>query len=74
MENHTKSHKRLTEICDPHDYSEMDEEINHPVEFLKNNLYEKADSYHLAAPFGAINECVREYSINSSAVKSLRGV
>ena len=52
----------------------MDEEINHPVEFLKNNLYEKSDSYHLAAPFGAINDCVREYSINSSAIKSLRGV
>lgn len=24
-ENHTKSHARLTEICDPHDYTQMDE-------------------------------------------------
>lgn len=74
MENHTKNHKRLTEVCDVYDYTEIDEEINHTVNFLKNELYEKSFSYHLSAPFGAINECVREYAKNSRFVRSLRGV
>ena len=28
----------------------------------------------MAAPFGAINDCVRDYAINKSSLLSLRGV
>mgnify|MGYP000097243193 FL=1 len=41
MENHSKSHLRLSEVCNVLDYSEMDEEINHTVNFLRDNLGER---------------------------------